>query len=154
MSTATADQKQTHDGQLAKLRAEVESLQAQLDQANKLATLGTMAAMVAHEFNNILTPVINYARMARSNPDLVEKALDRAADGGMRATSICSALLDTVRVPSDEIEAVDLRPLVERTLDAMARTPEQDRIALTIDVPADLAINGAGVQTGAASNAP
>ena len=138
MSTATADQIQTHQEQLARLRAEVASLQAQLDQANKLATIGTMTAMVAHEFNNILTPIINYARMARNNPALVGKALDRAADGGKRATSICSALLGTVRAAPEACEPVDLQDLVERTLDAMARRPEKDSIALSIDVPAEL----------------
>jgi len=138
VSTATADRMQTHQQQLDKLRAEVESLQAQLDQANKLATVGTMAAMVAHEFNNILTPIINYARMARSNPALVEKALDRAADGGKRATSICTALLGVVRTPPKASEPVSLQKLVDRTLDAMARRPEKDRIDLSIDVPDEL----------------
>lgn len=138
MSTATAQNSETHEEQLSRLRRQVNSLQDQLAHAQKLATVGTMAAMVAHEFNNILTPIINYARMARKNPALVDKALDRAAEGGTRATSICSALLGTVRDAPDTSEPASLKLLAQRTLEAMARAPEKDRIDLTIDVPEDL----------------
>ena len=69
--------------------AEVEALREQLHRAQRLAAVGTMTAMVAHEFNNILTPIINYAQMARTNPKLTDKAIAKAADGGQRASSIC-----------------------------------------------------------------
>ena len=127
--------------QLAKLQAQVAALQDQLKHAQRLATLGTMAAMVAHEFNNILTPIINYAQMARRNPSLATKAVDRAADGGERATTICRALLGMTREQGAEKETVRLADLVRQTLQAMARPPERDMIDLTIDVPDDLTID-------------
>ncbi len=43
-------------------------VERQLAQAQRLATLGTLAAGIAHEINNILTPVLAYAQLARANP--------------------------------------------------------------------------------------
>ena len=79
---ATVDpkaQKLTHEQELARLETEVDALREQLRSAQRRAAIGTMVAMVAHEFNNILTPIINYAQLARRNPDLARKAIDRAA---------------------------------------------------------------------------
>ena len=39
-----------------------------LEHLQRLATLGTLSAMVAHELNNILAPVIGYSQMALANP--------------------------------------------------------------------------------------
>jgi two-component system NtrC family sensor kinase len=100
-----------------------------------------MAAMVAHEFNNILTPVISYAQMAQSNPKLTGKALTRAADGGQRATRICKAILGLAgRDAAHRQEQLALKNLIERTVDAMAREPQRDCIELFVDVPSDLTI--------------
>jgi len=68
--------------------AEVEALRRQVRHMQRLASLGMQAAMVAHEFNNILTPMINYAQIARKNPRLMDKALTLAANGGLRATDL------------------------------------------------------------------
>jgi two-component system sensor kinase FixL len=99
-----------------------------------------MMAMVAHEFNNILTPIINYAQLARKNPRLADKAIARAADGGKRATSICRALLGVARGESDGPEFVCVSQLVRETFEAMAREPEKDCIELTVDIPETLVL--------------
>ena len=69
------------EGQFAQVREGLTHLQ-------RLATLGTLSAMVAHEFNNILTPVISYTQMALANPDdrdLSRTALETALSGADRA---------------------------------------------------------------------
>jgi C4-dicarboxylate-specific signal transduction histidine kinase len=141
LATATAHKQSKGDtSELERLNAEVKALREQLSQAHRLATVGTMAAMVAHEFNNILTPIINYARMARTDPSLVQKALTRAAEGGMKATDICNALLGLTRRDAGRTRRVSLARLVKRTLAAMAREPKKDGIELTIDVPAEIKV--------------
>ncbi len=125
---------------LEDLIAENEALRDQLRQSQRLATVGTMMAMVAHEFNNILTPIINYAQLARKNPRLTDKAIARAADGGLRATAICRALLGVTSGDSDGPEFVCVSQLVVDTFEAMARDPEKDRIELIIDVPDSLVL--------------
>jgi signal transduction histidine kinase len=129
----------THAEQLERLSAEVAALRAQLRQAQRLAAVGTMTAMVAHEFNNILTPIISYAQLAKRNPALQAKAIDRAADGGQRATEICRAILGMAR-PTDTPRRVTLLQLVQDTLAAMAREPQKDGIELVLDVPQDIAV--------------
>ncbi|MBS3734346.1 MAG: HAMP domain-containing histidine kinase [Phycisphaerae bacterium] len=128
----------THQQQLARLEKEVAALRRQLRHAQRLATVGTMTAMVAHEFNNILTPIINYARLARSNPALSGKAIERAAAGGEQAATICRAILDMTRDDGAEPQAVQVADLVAETLSALARDPAKDAIELLVDVPEHL----------------
>jgi signal transduction histidine kinase len=124
----------------------VQALREQLWRAQRLATVGTMTAMVAHEFNNILTPIINYAQMASRNPAMLGKAVARAADGGRRATCICKAILGMTREEDDEPEAFPLVELVQQTLDAMARPLARDRIKLLVDIPADLRLTARRIE--------
>lgn len=92
-------------GQADDLGARVTGLQAALDHHERLATLGTLAGLIAHEFNNILTPVMSYAQMALAKPedrDLAAKALHRALEGSERAASIAAAILGFCRDESLE----------------------------------------------------
>jgi signal transduction histidine kinase len=94
-------------GQADDLHARVSGLQAALDHHERLATLGTIAGLIAHEFNNILTPVMSYAQMALAKPndrELATKALTKAVEGTERAASIAAAILGFVRD-----ESLDMR---------------------------------------------
>ena len=135
----------SHEEQLRQAMAEVQALREQLRRAQRLATMGTMTAMVAHEFNNILTPIINYAQMAQSNPKLADKAIAKAADGGQRASLICKALLGMTH-DSPTCEAVNVAGLVRDTLAAMARDLAKDCIDLEMAVPEDLSVDARKVE--------
>jgi len=128
------------------LLREVEALQAQLDQvrhglahAHRLATLGTVAAIVAHEFNNILTPTINYCQLALAKPDdadLMRKSVEKSLDGAERAARICAAILGFAqdepivgRTPVREIPLV-----VQDALECMAREPRKDGLKLELQL--------------------
>ena len=123
-----------HSDRLAGLEAEVLALQEQLRHAQRLATIGTMTAMVAHEFNNILTPIINYANLANKNPAMVKKAIAHAANGGQRASSICRSILGMTSNQSSEPQRVNIAELIDETLSTLAREPGKDLIEITIDV--------------------
>ena len=139
MAVPSETQVESSDARAAELQAEVEALRSELHRARRLAAMGTMTAMVAHEFRNILMPLVNYAQVARRSPELAEKAIDRVASGSRRATSICSALLGLTE-EREQPEPVRLAELVRQTLEAMARPPERDGIALSVDVPEDLTL--------------
>jgi signal transduction histidine kinase len=130
----------THSERLEQLIAENQALRQQLVRSQRLAALGTMSAMVAHEFNNILTPIISYAQMAQRNPSMTAKALDRAFDGGQRATDICRAILGLARDEQAEPVRVNLGQLISDTLLAIGRDPKRDAIEIVVRTPADLAI--------------
>jgi signal transduction histidine kinase len=125
---------------LQRLTAEVHALRQQLRTAHRLATVGTMAAMVSHELNNILTPIMNYAQMAQKNPSFSDKAIARAVEGGQRATHICRAILNLTADGAMDPSPVNLRALVDQTLEAMARDPAKDNIGLNLDIPTDLTV--------------
>ena len=138
MNTATA-QPAGEQAHAADLAAEVVDLRRQLCRAQRLATVGTMAAMVAHEFNNILTPVLNYAQMAQGGSDAIrDKAIRMAHDGSLQATAICQALLDLTGTAGEKPRKVVLAEMVVETLTAMGREPAKDNIQLIIRVPASI----------------
>lgn len=70
------------------------------DHSERILLLGVLAASIAHEINNILTPVKAYAELALSAPDdraLVIKALERSAAGVERACRISEMILACAR---------------------------------------------------------
>src|SRR5262249_36160530 len=71
--------------------SEADQLRQQLLQAQRLSSVGALASSVAHEFNNILTTIINYAKLAlrphSGDPERVQ-ALEKILKSGQRAALI------------------------------------------------------------------
>jgi len=117
---------------LAVMEARLTALQQQLDHTLRLATIGTIAAGVAHEVNNALTPALAYAQLARAQPDdpaLLGKAVIRIASGIESATRILQAMLD-FSLPSEEGSIADVAATLQATLDLLGRAPARDGITL------------------------
>ena len=98
---------------------EADHLRQQLLQAQKLSSVGALASSVAHEFNNILTTIINYAKLAqRPNQDESSRAqaLEKILKGGQRAATIISSMLGFARNTSTQRESTDMVALVEELL--------------------------------------
>jgi signal transduction histidine kinase len=98
---------------------EAESLRQQLLQAQRLSTMGTLASSVAHEFNNILTTIINYAKLGlrpqtdeRSRVESLEKILK----GSQRAATIVNSMLGFARNTSSQKTNTDLADLIDEVL--------------------------------------
>jgi signal transduction histidine kinase len=100
-----------------------------------------MASIIAHEFNNILTPVISYCQLAlaqdEADPELTRKALTRAFEGAQKASQICSSILGFAR-ETQTGQVSCLAMVIDDVLNCIARDPKKDRIDLTVDVPDDL----------------
>ena len=123
--------------QLDEAQHRVDDLQRGMMRSHRLATLGTLASVVAHEYNNILTPVISYAQLALGRPedqDLLIKAVERALQGAERAARISTSMLDFAR-DSEGPEYASLPEAVEEALQCMAREPAKDGIELELDLP-------------------
>jgi len=128
-----------HEQLLERCRAledRLKDIEAELEHSHRLAMLGTIVGSIAHEINNILTPVVSYAELARMHPEdaeLAAKALDRAASGASRAASIAASILDLVRSTSEEIEipSADIASAVEHTL---LCTGQRDSGCVTVEV--------------------
>lgn len=117
------------------LRGRVAELERELERCQRLATLGTLAASIAHEFNNLLTPIVSYAQMALHSPEdweLVSKALRKAIEGSEKASEIASSMLGFIR--DDEGACVHVAHAAHDALACLAREPSKDGIELEIDV--------------------
>lgn len=99
--------------------SETDQLRQQLLQAQRLSSVGALASSVAHEFNNILTTIINYARLAL-RPNESEKsrmqALEKILKGSQRAATIINSMLGFARNNSAQRELTDIAALVEEAL--------------------------------------
>jgi signal transduction histidine kinase len=98
--------------------SETEALRLQLLQAQRLSSVGELASSIAHEFNNILTTIINSAKLGMRNPDPAEKqqAFDRIAKAGQRAAAIAGGMLGFARKSSTHRQNCDVSRLVEEVL--------------------------------------
>src|SRR5580704_2745541 len=102
-STAMSPQQQFAESvveQLAAAQQQLDSLRQQLTDSQRLATIGTIAAVIAHEFNNILTPVVSYSQYAlqsaqseKPDMELICKALTKSFQGSSKAGRICNSML-------------------------------------------------------------
>ena len=105
--------------EIANTQSETDQLREQLLRAQRLSSVGTLASSVAHEFNNILTTIINYAKLGL-RPDSVEagriQALEKILKGSQRAATIVASMLGFARNNTSQRENCDLVALVEEVL--------------------------------------
>src|SRR3954464_167027 len=148
-STALSD---SLSEKLAQLQQQLESLRTQLTESQRLATIGTISAVIAHEFNNLLTPIVSYSQFAlqsaqSDNPDmeLIRKALSKSFQSADKAGKICQSMLGLARGQSI-FGDVPLQKLVDETLLVMARDPKKDGIALRLQIEPELTVFGDPVQ--------
>jgi signal transduction histidine kinase len=98
---------------------EAETLRQQLLQAQRLSSMGALASSVAHEFNNILTTIINYAKIglrSQGNDAARSEAFEKILKGSQRAATIVSSMLGFARNNATQHEMTDLVRLVEEVL--------------------------------------
>src|SRR5262249_21836845 len=99
--------------------SETEHLREQLLRAQRLSSVGTLASSVAHEFNNILTTIMNYAKLGLK-PDCSEanrhQAFEKILKGSQRAATVIASMLGFARNQSSHRENTDLIGLVEEVL--------------------------------------
>lgn len=108
----------TSDDLLAPVGNELDTLRQQLLQAQRLSSVGALASSVAHEFNNILTTIINYAKLGlRGNLEPAQKqAFEKILKGGQRAALIVNGMLGFARNRNATREPTDLVSLIEEVL--------------------------------------
>ena len=157
--TDLADPSVTHAVSPADLAAQVELLQKQLDflrdqltESQRLATIGTIAAVIAHEFNNLLTPIVSYSQYAltsaeSANPDmgLIRKALSKSFQSADKAGKICNSMLGLARGQSSFVD-VAVQQLIDDVMLVMARDPQKDGLALRVQIAPGLMVHGDPVQ--------
>jgi signal transduction histidine kinase len=110
-------------------------LERRLLHRERIATIGTLAGGVAHEFNNILTPILLYSQLALNDtPPGSPRARDlgRIVSAAHRARSLIKRILTFSReMDSQNVAAFSLRSTVEEALALIrAIVPSNVEIAL------------------------
>ena len=98
---------------------ELESAQKQLLQSEKLASLGKMAAGVAHEINNPLTAVLTFSSLLMDDleqDDPRREDLKTIVDETLRCRDIVRGLLDFSRESKSEKVPGNINAIIEDTL--------------------------------------
>jgi signal transduction histidine kinase len=151
-SPSTVSTEEQLSRQVVFAQQQLDLLKDELTESQRLATIGTIAAVIAHEFNNLLTPIVSYAQYAlesieRGQPDMemIKKALSKSYSSSTKAGRMCSSMLDLARGESNP-GLVDLQRLVDETLLVLARDPQKDGIALRVQVQPGLRVNGDHIQ--------
>ncbi len=117
-------------------------LEKQIQRLQKLAALGTMSAVLAHELNNLLTPILGFCQMAAERKDerTMASAIERTLTYGRHAADLCQKIMGMATDDANEHAApTPLRPLVEDAVECMARDLSKDGISIAIEVAPTLA---------------
>ena len=114
------------------LEEQIQILTSQLQQAQKLTSLGELVSTTTHEFNNVLMTIINYAKMGlRHHDDATrDKAFDKILAASQRAARITNTILGMARNRTDTFEPTDLTQLIDDTLVLLEREMNKYRITV------------------------
>ena len=125
-----------------RLEAENEEIQRQLFQSSKLASLGELSAGVAHEINNPLNGIINFAQLLKDEPaersDFERQMIDGIIEEGERIAQIVRGLLTFARSDQQELRRVRVEDAIKTSVALFGRQLEKDGIRVEVDLDPDL----------------
>ena len=125
-----------------RLEAEREEMQRQVYQSSKLASIGELSAGVAHEINNPLNGVINFAQLLKDEEtprsEFEQQMIDGIIDEGGRIAQIVRGLLAFARADSHELRQVHFADSIETSIALFGRQFEKDGIKVEIDLEPNL----------------
>jgi len=119
-------------------RAELEQ---RLVQADKLSSIGLLAAGVAHEVNTPLAVISTYAQMlAKQVADDSQKSmiLDKIAKQTFRASEIVNSLLNFSRTSTTSFGSVSLNRVIQETLSLLEHQLQKSGIQIKTEMEPDL----------------
>jgi signal transduction histidine kinase len=123
------------DGAIS-LEQKIQQLEEELRQARRMAALGELASTTTHEFNNVLTTIINYAKLGLRHKDEAsrDKALTKILAAGTRAEKIANSMLGLARGRGQERAPTDLAKLIDSSLVLLEREMQKYRVQIELQV--------------------
>jgi PAS domain S-box-containing protein len=117
------------------------SLETQLAQADKLSSIGLLAAGVAHEINTPLAVISSYAQMlskqmrgdARLGP-----VLDKITQQSFRAAEIANGLLNFSRTSTTEFRDTNLNQVIRDTLSLLEHQFKTAQVIIDLELSEEL----------------
>jgi len=119
-----------------------DELERRLVQADKLSSIGLLAAGVAHEVNTPLAVISTYAQMLAkqvSGDDQKSKLLEKIAKQTFRASEIVNSLLNFSRTSPTEFVDVDLNRVIRETLTLVEHQLQKASVEVKLSLDPSLA---------------
>ncbi len=117
------------------------SLETQLAQADKLSSIGLLAAGVAHEINTPLAVISSYAQMLSKQmrgDTRLGPVLDKITQQSFRAAEIANGLLNFSRTSTTEFRSTDLNQVIRDTLSLLEHQFKTAQILVDLELAQDL----------------
>jgi len=127
----------TLEEKVEKRTQELRVAQAEAVRGEKLASVGLLAAGIAHELNNPLTGILTFSHLLRQKmPDgsLDAEDLDLVIRETKRCAAIIRRLLDFAREKTPEMKFVDINQIIEDTARIIERPAHLRDIEITMDL--------------------
>ncbi|MCG7853242.1 MAG: PAS domain S-box protein, partial [Methanosarcinaceae archaeon] len=111
--------------------SQIVKLEKQLNQAQKLEAVGTLAGGIAHDFNNLMMGILGYASLMMLDIDECHphyeklKAIETQVQSGADLTR---QLLGVARTGRYEVKPTNLNELLQKTASLFGRTKKEIRI--------------------------
>lgn len=131
----------TLEQKVEKRTSELRVAEAEAVRGEKLASVGLLAAGIAHELNNPLTGILTFSHLMRKKvPDgsLEAEDLDLVIRETKRCAAIIRRLLDFSRDKAPEKRFADLNEIIENTIRIVERPAHLHDIEITLDLDRDL----------------
>lgn len=104
------------------------ALEEQLRHAQKMESLGVMSVGIAHNFNNLLTPIlVNSSDLASEFKEDSDKhnILQDIVDAAKRGSELVKQLITLGQTSRTQLELMDLQPLLTETMSVLRKTIDQ-----------------------------
>ena len=131
----------TLEQKVEEARRKLNRAQAEAARGEKLASVGLLAAGIAHELNNPLTGVLTFSTLVRKQlPDDSPEAedLDLVIQETRRCASIIRRLLDFAREKAPEKNFADLNRMIKKSVDLVGESAKAVDIAIELDLEESL----------------
>lgn len=118
-------------------------LEDQYRQAQKVESIGRLAGGVAHDLNNLLTPILGYSEMLIDDlepNEIYDEALTEIYQAGMRARNLISQLLAFSRKQTLEYKTLDMNDIITGIKKLLRHTIREDIKIDIISSPMQLII--------------
>ena len=147
---ASASRKIAYMIEKMETREKKELLEEQLRHADRLATIGQLAAGIAHELNNPLGDILGFAQLASNSPDLPEsvyKDLSKIVKSALYAREVIKRVLFFSRQAEVSKSEIDLNRLIENWMDFFEFRCSQNDIEIVLALEETLpSLNGDAAQ--------